>query len=847
MEVLTNMLKIYLHHFGCLLILHLVICQGTDDPHISGPLEDKTFSVQEGRTGVTYIYRFTLQPPTVKLRLTGETDGKIYIYPKDWSLYVNESLDWETKNVYNLQVEGLNENGQKVKGPYSITINVIDVNDNPPQFSQREYFAAVRQNSRAGKPFTYVTATDRDDPTTPHAQLSYSISKHFPDPYQTMLFQINNVTGAISTTAAGAKYLNPADGINYTIAVRVKDMAGQSENSFPSDADVIVTVLENLWKSPPLVKLKENSTEPHPMRITQVQWNDPGAKYEIRQKENPPTKLPFMVDQNGIVYVTEPLDREVKDAYSFYVLAKDKDEDISLSYPLTINVTVEDINDNPPTCDKTLTIFEVQDNEPVGNFIGTFHASDRDQENTLNSRLYYNIVDQSPKVPSDNMFRIEHGTGTINLLTSALNKEQVSNYSLKVEVTDSVFRTLCNVQINVIDTNDQIPIFEKSDYGSLTLPEDVPLGTVIQAIQATDADEPFTGSSQIVYTINKGDPNNTFIIVTDPKTNRGYVKINKALDFETTNVYNLTIHATNPEPLVTGVQYNLSSVAYLRVIVTNVEEAPVFLKTIHTVDIVENATIGSFLTTATAFDPEGDSIRYTLQSDGRNWLRIDPLNGTIYTAAPLDREAQRTYTVQIVATEQTKASRSSTAQLKLNLKDVNDNPPRLDKNFVFFCHPLQGNEKKKIEVSDPDEHSYVQRFTYSLVGADATQNWNISKPDGLLAYISPRNMKLEEKDYYVPLKINDNGRPPMEGVVTLKVILCKCTEAKKCFLELDGSSLPTVGMAIGILTGVLLVIGIILGIVFLKLKRKKEYELKAQTANAASPSELRNLTNTDLY
>lgn len=57
--------------------------------------------------------------------------------------------------------------------------------------------------------------------------------------------------------------------------------------------------------------------------------------------------------------------------------------------------------------------------------------------------------------------------------------------------------------------------------------EDKPVGTVLLEIQATDADEPFTGSSQIIYTFTKGDPNNTFSIETDPKTNRGYVKINK--------------------------------------------------------------------------------------------------------------------------------------------------------------------------------------------------------------------------------------------------------------------------------------------------------------------------------
>ncbi|XP_060098928.1 cadherin-17 [Heteronotia binoei] len=838
------MFKPYGLHFLCLLFLHKIVCQD-----LSGPLQDTIFFVQEENRRVQYLYQFTFEHPVVSLRLTGEKEGIIDISPKEGVLYVNGSLDWETKTVYKLQVEGLDANGMRVKGPYSITINVEDINDNPPQFDQKVYYGIVRQNSRPGKPFMYVTAHDRDDPSTPHAQLIYSIHHHFPNPYPEMLFQIDNVTGAISTTPTGATKLNPQDMDQFILDILVQDMAGQSVNSFKSNVDVNVTVMENLWKAPPPVKITENSTEPHPMIIAQVQWNEPGAKYEISQREKPAIELPFTVDQHGNIYVTEPLDREKKAFYSFFVSPKDKDGDW-LAYPVTVNVIVQDINDNPPVCDKALTIFEVQENERVGNDIGILTASDQDEEGSLNSRVQYRIVEQSPQIPSGSMFRIESDSGKFQLFRSELNRWVASNYSVKVEVVDTpldrntAFKTLCNVEIHVIDINDQIPLFEKSDYGSLVLREDKPVGTVLLEVQATDADEPLTGSSLIMYTFTNGDPNNTFSIETDPKTNRGYVKIKKVLDFETSPMYNLTISATNPEPLVAGIQYNSSSIAYWRVYVLDVNEAPVFLSAPYIVDILESAPVGAKVVIPSAFDPEGDRIRYTLKNDHRKWLRIDPADGTVYIAASMDREMERTYMVQIVATEETKESRSSTAQVIIHLRDVNDNPPALPEDFsLFFCHPLQGNEDgKMIQVVDPDEHSHYQRFTYVLLDRSA-MDWNLSKVEGKHAYIAPKNKNLESKIYDIPIEINDNGKPPMAGRVMLKVNVCQCVDDGSCFRDIQwDNQRPTVVMAVGILVGVLVVIGVILGVVFIHLKRKKQKEQKADPVTALNPSELQAMT-----
>ncbi|XP_063247156.1 cadherin-17 [Prinia subflava] len=826
--------------FPFLLLIHSAVWLSVEGLSVSGPLKDMDFSVQEGG-GPRILHQFTLEPPAVSFRMSGEKAGIIDIEPKTGILYINGSLDWETKPVHKLQVESLDASGRIVQGPNAVTIYVEDINDNPPKFNQTRYFGVVRQNSRPGKPFMRVYATDRDDPTTPHAQLSYSIFHHFPNPYKEMLFQIDNATGEISPSRTGSYYLDPQKQDTFTLVVSVKDMGGKTINAFTSSVDVIIFVRESLWKAPPIIHVKENSTQVHPVNISKVQSNEPGVIYDIFEKEKLP-RLPFSISENGDIYVTEPLDREEKDTYTFFVVSKDDTGEL-VDKPLQIHVIVDDINDNPPVCQQDLTVVEVQENEIGGSNIGTVFATDMDKKDTLNSRLRFQVQSQEPEFPSKDLFYIQQDTGTLQLTGRSLSKRESAKYFLKVLVTDSKFETICDVEVHVIDINDQIPIFEQSDYGNVTAAENIPKGTVLLEIQATDGDEPGTGSSHIIYQVKEGDPNNTFIIETDSETNRGFLKVNKALDFETTAVYNLVINATNPEPLVPSVQYNSSSLTTFKVFVTNVDEPPVFLDPVYKTEVSEDIAVDTLVMMVEAYDPEGDSVRYSLEGDVRKWLRIDSATGQVYTAAPLDREKEEIYSIEVVASELNNANQRSRVSLVLQLLDVNDNPPQIATDHpTFFCYPVSGGERTLIRATDADEQLFYSKFTFSLANEmNARNNWEISKFNATHAYLSPKHANFEEKTYDVPIILNDNGNPPLENKVNLKVSICKCSSENSCFIEIDPEhSWPTVGQAVGTLLGVLLIIGAILTGVFCHMKHKEKNE-KSHPKDAKDSAELNRL------
>ena len=81
------------------------------------------------------------------------------------------------------------------------------------------------------------------------------------------------------------------------------------------------------------------------------------------------------------------------------------------------------------------------------------------------------------------------------------------------------------------------------------------------------------------------------------------------------------------------------------------------------------------------------------------------------------------------------SSQSSIASFHLTLLDVNDNPPRLAKEYtgLFLCHPLHQEGTLIFEVTDDDQRSLSSpRFSYSLVSESSRNDWEVSRVNGEL-------------------------------------------------------------------------------------------------------------------
>nr|XP_057940809.1 cadherin-17 [Doryrhamphus excisus]XP_057940810.1 cadherin-17 [Doryrhamphus excisus]XP_057940812.1 cadherin-17 [Doryrhamphus excisus]XP_057940813.1 cadherin-17 [Doryrhamphus excisus] len=857
----------------CLLALLLSSADGSGLEGKKVSFENMVVEVPEG-TPVPYVlYQFQVAHPSVNgFRLSGEGSDAIKISEDGW-LYLDKPLDWSHDDNYLIAVEALADD-KVVEGPIYVTINVLDVNNHAPVFNQSYYTALVRENAPAGVPFIRVFASDRDDPSTPNAQLRYSLVSQIPNRDNTLLFQVDPVTGEISTSQQGehslkaseaiqyargeergvdtlkAKFdhycpaptvphednpffacveraetrrrnLNPLGDPDYTLFVRVQDMGGASDTALSGNTRVHIAVQPNLWVNPGRISIEEHGEGSYPRIVTKVQSNHPNAVYRLVQKERE-LSFPFQITEDGEILLTEELDREEKDMYILVVMAED-DYQNQVDPPMEIQVVVEDVNDNAPVCVNEESVFEVQEDEPVGSLVGQLLAHDGDEEGTLNALLTYAIVSQQPPTSPDS-FAIDAASGRIQALRS-LQRRENQVYKLTVRVSDPAYSADCKVVVKVIDVNNELPLFEKNDYGSHTLAEDADVGHTVLSVAASDADDPESGSSYIEFHISEGNEDEVFAVETDGK-GVGHLVVAKPLDFETSASYKLKIDARNPEPLMSSLEYGDQSSAVVSLSVTDVDEVPEFTSTVLDVSVPENATKGAVLLTVEAKDPEGKDIRFKMEGDPKGWLEMDAATGEIRTKDKLDRETLETFEVKVMAYEKDNPDKWDERVVSVRLLDVNDNVPKLTETQAFIC--VQKPEAVFIKARDADAAPFSQPFTFAFAHGKKSHNWDLQVVDGTSAKLTLKKTPTEDKTFSLPINVKDNAG--MGVTQAFEVHVCTCTELGYCYTPpAEHGFKYGLGPTVGILAGILAFCVIVFVVV---IKRSSKQKAATEERNA---------------
>uniref|UniRef100_A0A1A8C6K6 Protocadherin 2 alpha c n=1 Tax=Nothobranchius kadleci TaxID=1051664 RepID=A0A1A8C6K6_NOTKA len=421
-----------------------------------------------------------------------EDDGKIPV------LVVQKPLDRETAGRLKIILTALDGGKPPRSGNMNITINVLDVNDNVPVFSEDEYTVMLSENVPIGTAVIQVNATDLDSGS--NGEVLYSFSKSV-NQNLLNLFEINHDTGEITVK----NLVDYEEKDKYELEIQASDTGFAP---LTTEKSVKIKVIDINDNAPEIEVTSFSSSIPEDSRpgttvaLISVNDLDSGLNGKVIcsiNQEVPFSLSPSLQDKMFSIVTKSPLDREKQSHYDLTITAKDAGQP-PLSSEKTIRVVVSDVNDNSPEFTLSPYTFYITEGNNPGASVFSVKASDGDEGD--NAVISYHIVrdrDEHSKLTS--FLNINSETGDIVALKS-FDFETVKTFQFQVVASDSGSPSLSsNVTVNVfiLDQNDNAPVilYPVSSNGSAEGVEEVPrnvnAGHLVTKVRAYDADIGYNG------------------------------------------------------------------------------------------------------------------------------------------------------------------------------------------------------------------------------------------------------------------------------------------------------------------------------------------------------------------
>ena len=544
-------------------------------------------------------------------------------------IYTKRELDREEQSKYMFHVIASDQGVPPQSASTSVIITLQDVNDNNPVFEPKVYEAVIAEDDPPGKPVASVTATDADEDT----RLHYEITN-------------GNVRGRFAVTLQNGKGLitiaQPLDykqEKRYILTVTASDSGGRTDTATVyvnvSDANNFAPVFEN---APYTASVFEDAEVGTTVLVVSATDNDVGLNAQITYSlgEELGDNLDFLINsQTGAIVTTKKLDRESTNGYLLTVTAKDGGNP-PLSDTTDVEISVTDVNDNYPIFKQPMYSGNILEDALIGTSVVQVSATDADIG--LNGRIRYTLSDKDIE---DGSFVIDPTSGVIRT-NKGLDRESIANYELEAYAIDRgspVLSSSVPVHIRIEDINDSPPAFD-SDKIVLYIPENSPIGSTVGEIHAKDPDE---GVNAIVqYSIIGGEDSQSFSLVTRPGLEKAELLTMSELDYESPKKkFDLVVRAASPP---------LRSDVHVEVVVTDVNDnAPVlkdFLVMFNNFrDCFPTGPVGKI----PAFDADvSDKLHYRILSgNNANLVALNETSGQLQLSPQLNTNVPKVATMEV--------------------------------------------------------------------------------------------------------------------------------------------------------------------------------------------------------
>ncbi|XP_064182051.1 protocadherin alpha-8-like isoform X18 [Anguilla rostrata] len=437
-----------------------------------------------------------------------------------------------------------------------------------------------------------------------------------------------------------------------------------------------------------------------------------------------------------------------------------------------IEVNILDINDNAPSFLDKSQVLNIPESSVSGERFPLPIAIDPDVGSNsvktykLNPNEHFSLDVQSGG---------EQSMSAELVLQKALDREKQSVIQLVLTAVDGGKppRTgTLQIIVNVIDVNDNAPVFSKSLY-KVRVNENVSPGTKIITLNATDLDEGLNG--ELVYSLaERGSLNPSDMFAIDSIT--GEITIIGNLDFEVNSAYEIRVKAQDKG----STPRSTHSKVLVEVVDVN-DNAPEITVTSLMSPVKEDAQRGTVVALITVTDNDAGknghcncilvgAVPFKLQSSYKNYY-------SLVVDGPLDRESAFLYNITIKATDEGIPPLSTTAVITVHVSDVNDNAPHFPEpviNLYLKENSPVGSVIHTISAFDPDskENSKLAYsiFESSSKGVPRSSAVSVNSVSGELYTLQSFNYE-DIKTFQFLLQATDSGVPPLNSNVTVNVFI----------------------------------------------------------------------------
>ncbi|XP_068061578.1 protocadherin gamma-B5-like isoform X4 [Anomalospiza imberbis] len=495
----------------------------------------------------------------------------------------------------------------------------------------------------------------------------------------------------------------------------------------------------------------------------------PVRKLQVASAGKKQLKYFTVNEENGNLYVNERLDREQMCgasptcSVSFEALVHN---------PLNVfqvEVSVEDVNDNSPTFSRAALELEISEWTIPGTHFPLEMA--RDPDVGSNSLLTYQLTSD----PSFSLSVKEKPGGKKQpelVLERALDREKLSSLELVLTAVDGGEPARSGtvlVRINVTDANDNPPVFSKGVYEA-RVAENLPAGSLVLRVRATDADVGSNGRVSYSFSNVPDDVLSLFAI----ESESGEIRTVGVLDFEEEKKYVFGLEVTDGGGLTDHCEVQID-------ITDENDNTPEITILSMSSPVPEDAAVGTVVALLNVNDLDsGENGQVSCELSGEAPLSIVASSGGSYkvvTAGALDREQASEHRVTVVARDRGRPALRSSAELVLEVSDVNDNAPVFEE-AAYSAYVAENNAAGalvlRVQARDADAGANG-RVSYWLAGgsagaAGAAPLVSVEARSGAL--YAQRSLDYEQcREFTVAVRAQDGGSPARSSTATVRVFV----------------------------------------------------------------------------